>query len=64
MRKLSKAQEWAVGLFPDDKWRSGYDTGCSRATLDSLARKGLLEVRHDLGSGFMPRSNIVYRKKP
>jgi hypothetical protein len=60
--KLSPTQERAMAKLTQE-WQSAYELRESLATLGSLVRKGLAEVKHGYGSMFLPRAEIKYRRK-
>jgi hypothetical protein len=64
-KALSSTQQRALDKLKEtpDKWRSSYSLQESLSTLDSLARRGLINRRAELGSMAFPHNNIVYRIK-
>ena len=65
MRDLSPAQQSAVSkLLEARRWMNAYRLRETRATLDSLVRKGYVERMPEPGALFEPRINVFYRIKP
>lgn len=60
--KLSKTQQRVLEKLTNE-WQSSYTLGEGLNTLESLVNKGLIEVKRELGSSFMPRIQIKFRKK-
>lgn len=60
--KLSKKQKEVLIKMEAGKWFSPYDLKVSRATLNALLDRGLVEHRAELGHLFSPTTANKYRK--
>ena len=60
--KLSSTQQAVLNRMLPKIWHTAYDLQCSKATLDALHSRGLVDKKFGPGSMFSPRTNIYYKR--
>lgn len=61
MKKLTPTQVEVLSRITE-MWQSAYELQASRATLNALVKKGLVQRRGGLGAILDPRTSIQYRR--
>ena len=54
----------ALAKMEPGKWHSAYGLQETLGTMQALERRGLVDVRHTIGSMFSPQTNILWRIRP
>lgn len=60
--KLTKAQLAVLDLMYPGNWYCSYELGASLRTMRALESRDIIQSRHEMGSEFSPRTNILWRK--
>ena len=62
MTKITQIQKRTFEKLSETEWRSSYEIGESLKTLQELAKKKMVKTKYELGSGFSPRTAILWKR--